>query len=250
MLMKSCASPGVMVPFKKASCIAKSALFGGPRALLKRSTSCSRICRDEKSGRGLSRRSFIVRLSSVLASVLSPLKRTQQKYVKIYYKKLNKNKHCTHKQLLLTYGTVHFFRHGYFNPHPRRRLPAYWCNLSTFTYTRTRMRAITAIFLPSCVRAHMQAMRLKACSALTRAPVIPVAFGPCFSSFVEPCEYVRRFAASPAKGAPDCALCPCLGATASPVSSWVVENRAALGGLRIALNSRPFTIDQIRYQQY
>lgn len=75
-----------------------------------------------------------------------------------------------------------FFGHAYFHPHVR---------------VRTHTRAMTAIFPPSCVLAHMQAIRLESLlcrHARTRDTCRP---GPCFSSSVEPCGYVGRFAASP-----------------------------------------------------
>jgi len=175
MLIKSCASPGFIVPFKKASCIAKSALFGGPRALLKRNTRCSRICRDEKSIRGLSRRSFIWTFSSALAPVLQHLKRTQHEMCKRSLYKNQQYKYCTHKQSLPPYwGTLISLRvsklvhtlmalHGKF--FARRLLGN---GISPHTHLRVTCR------LPC---------------ALTRA---------CHSAYwfsVEPCKYVGRFAA-------------------------------------------------------
>jgi hypothetical protein len=63
----------------------------------------------------------------------------------------------------------------------RLRLPAYWCDISTLT----------------CVYAHMQAMRLESLLCPHTRTLDTCRLGPCFSSSVEPCGYVGRFAASP-----------------------------------------------------
>jgi hypothetical protein len=78
----------------------------------------------------------------------------------------------------------------------RPRPPAYWCSISTLTCARTHTRAMRAVFPPSCVRAHAGDASRKFFHPHARARDT-CRLVPCFSSSVEPCGYVGRFAASP-----------------------------------------------------
>lgn len=105
-------------------------------------------------------------------------------------------------------GAWPFFGHGYFHPHARLRTHAPACVLVQYfhphVHVRAHTRAMTAIFPPSCVRAHMQAMRLESHSTLTRAPAIPVALAPAPRP---PSSHVDMLVASPPRPAVDAPGC-------------------------------------------